>query len=236
MRHFINIVERASAIPDFTTFVTDKLINELVEMGTWTHHGSELPIWWVEGAGGYFKGEDESLKEQDFYEALEQDRQAVLSVLKRFVIARAGWIQRDITSGQSGYPVTADAPLHRAMMVNDQWLAALANPGSSPIALGLFWGLGHVEPWGANYEETKGVFPHMVEIVTKIRHVDIDWYETFRSRLDWSLGDDEGEIRLIPNSPIDHIERVTLEGSDTHPEMARASHSFPIHPSHKFKA
>jgi hypothetical protein len=239
MRKFIDIVESANGlVPDFSQFVTPQLINELITTGLWTHHGSGLDEWWEEGGGlDYFQGEDKSLGDLDFYSALEQDKVATTTILERFLRARAGWIQRELVSGEySGTPLVIDAPLHRAVMVNDRWLEAMSQPRKGPLPLGIFWGLGVVEPWGAKYDETKDHFPHMVEVVTKVRHVSINWYETFRSRLDWLNGDQESEIQLYPGSTIAHIERITLQASNINPALALKTPPIPVHPSATFIA
>lgn len=97
----MDIVEEASGfkVPDFRTFVTDNLIAHLMTSDLWTPHGSELSVWWEEGALDYWNGEDEGLAGLDWEEAKRQDHAAVGRILHNFLIARAGWIQRTFTSG-----------------------------------------------------------------------------------------------------------------------------------------
>lgn len=239
MRHFIDIVEQAAGfkVPDFRTFVTDDLINHLISTGEWSSHGSGLDEWWDEGALDYFKGEDRSLRDMPFNEALTLNHAATTAVLRRFLEARAGWIQRSFQSGDHGIPpITPESPIHRAICVNDAWLAEIAKPQRGALPLGIFWGLDAVEPWGAKFDEVQDTHPHVVEITTRVKHVMIDWEETFRSRLDWLNGDNEQEVQLFKGSPIDHVEQVRMQSSNTQPELARALHVFPVHPSRTFIA
>lgn len=238
MRKFIDIIESSSGfIPNFEQFVTPALIDSLINHGTWTAHGSSLEDWWEEGSLDFFDGEDEGLAGLDFHSAVGQDRIAVAAILTNFVRARAVWINRSFSSGDHGIPpVTPQSSLHRAIMVNDVWIAAVGSAQKGALPLGIYWGLDAVEPWGIKREDAIATHPHCVEITTRMDQVQVNWEETFRSRLDWLNGDEESEIQLYQGSEIGHIEQIMYQASDTRPDLARANTEIPVNPSTKFIA
>jgi hypothetical protein len=70
------------------------------------------------------------------------------------------------------------------------------------ISLGIYWAVAgmadaHNAPTGAENE---------IQLITSLDMVKINWAETFRSRFDYSLGDEENEIQLISGSKIDYVE------------------------------
>lgn len=238
MRYWKNIVEYAmGGIPDFTQFVTPALIDHLLTTGLWSEHGSDLFQWWDEGALDYFADEDRALGDMPYDAALAKDRDAVASVLKRFVLARAGYINRSLKGTSTAMQsANAESPLYRAICVNDQWLKAITTAQRGALPVGIYWGLDHVEPWGANFEETSVHYPHVVEITTRLKHVAVNWEETFLSRIDWLNGDEEQEIQLHKGSAIEVVESIKLTSSQTHPEKARQMPELEFHPGLRFIA
>jgi hypothetical protein len=235
MRKWMKLIERAEiGVPDFKQFVTPQLIDELLTTGVWSPHGSGVDDWWDEGSGDYNDSYDAALTNLPLSTAMKCNEKAVRDILHRFLLARADWIHRNLTSGDHGIaPMTPESPLHRAIVVSDVWIEAMQHPRRGALPLGIYWGLGAVEAWGAQGMEAG---PHIIEVTTKVKYVSIDWYQTFRSRLDWMTGDDEQEIQLFPGSAIEHVERIIYHCSDVRPDLARENAVIPVHPSATFIA
>jgi len=216
MRDLINIIESHSGVPDFSQFVTPELVNKLISHGLWSDHGSELSVWWEEGAGDYMSPEDFANKIEDFDDALQANPELVKNTLLKFLQARTGFIDR-IMSGEYGdEPITPTTVISRIIMVDEKFIEQLEAARNTTVKLGVFWGAGEVEPWGAKYDNINKT-PYGLKFATEIRHTQVDWKATFLSRIDWQNGDEEHEIQLVPGSPIRIITEIKIDTSNADP-------------------
>lgn len=242
MRHFINIVEdvHSLGLPDLSQFTTDAFVDDLLDKGMWTSHGSELSLWWEEGAADYMSPEDRAVvtdKEYantpDLETMLDKDPELVRRTLKKFLVARMGFIKNMMDGRYWARAITGESELKRRIMVDEKYLEQLPTMRHATIPLGVFWGTEEVEAWGAS-DDNIAKNPYCLEFTTRINHVEVNWVETIMSRADWSLGDDESEIQLIKGSPITAVERVEVVASDA--DLSWVGKEITVHPSVRFIA
>ena len=202
-----------------TKFVNDALVDEIMDRGTWTTHGAELNRWWEEGAPEYMTDFE---REQSGDEIYEEDPAFVKQIMRRFLDARAQFINRNMSE------LAPDAEINRVIMVDKNYLDRLETLRSTDLSLGIYWGSDHVEPWGASYDNI-AVTPYALRFTTLIKHTQVNWRETFLSRADWELGDDENEIQLIKGSPIYTLTEIEVESSNE--DRSYIGRKYTIHPS-----
>lgn len=96
----------------------------------------------------------------------------------------------------------------RVMTVNDDWLSRLDKTGKH---LGIYWSwnMNAAEAhWG--YDENKN---NELLIKSNVKEKYINWDDTIKVNMDYTLGDDEKEIRLYKNTPL-KIEIVSINGEE----------------------
>jgi hypothetical protein len=190
--------------PDFTSYVTDQLLDEMISSGKWVEHGGDLEDQW---AGGCFdhaiertlphlvgRPFDEVRHTPDFRQGL------------RLLLTRTAIEQRERLVSGCAYdglgPLTQDGIIHRG--VSGDVLDA---------RLGVFWSQLRDQSLHRFVDEETGGFL----LIARIGDVVIDWPATIRSRLDLANGQDEAEIRLVPGSAIiARTHRVRTIGGRTH--------------------
>lgn len=218
MRNLINLVETYSGI-DMSKFVNDALVDEILQRGTWTTHGSELFRWWEEGAPEYMTNSE---KKNSGDEIAHEDPAFVKTIMRRFLDARAQFINRNMSE------LAPDAEINRIIMVDKNYLDRLETLRSTDFNLGVYWGSDHVEPWGASYDNI-AITPYGLQFTTLIKYAEVNWHETFMSRADWELGDDENEIQLVKGSPISTLTQIEVEASNE--DRSYIGRKFTLHPS-----
>lgn len=206
MRQYINIVESAGfAVPKMKAFVTDELVNEIITSGLWTTHGSSLSDEWLPDM---MYSEKEhfpfNLSHQDTPRESWEKLKAEPNFrrwFKNYLVLRANYIQECFAGKHGHNALTGDTTLFRAIRVNKRWLGEIKQPSKGRLPLGIYWGVGEVSTWG--YVEDDA--PNLIVMSAKLRDVRVDWYETFRSRLDYDHGDREQEIQLEKGSVIENV-------------------------------
>lgn len=172
-----------SHIPSRDSFLTEQYIAQLIETGKWSTHGESLDRFIDDklacgdlpasllGAGDV----DDILIHPDF-------KTYLTDWLPRRFIYVVSLMKEEIAS----FPLQVNRTLWADNALIDQILADSGTP------VGIYWGTGATEAWGAAPK------PGMTEInvFASIGPEQIDWHETIRSRMDYSCGDDEGEICL----------------------------------------
>ena len=216
MRKFINIVEHAGMfVPNPRDFVTDQLIDRIIETHMFVPHGDDGLYDWFEEIKDTHLCPSE-LKEMDLDGATQtpQFREMLTYWVREL---RAPYVFNNMKH------LTAQSQIERAMYVSEEWIAALAREQQAPIKLGVFWSSGAGEPYGASMETREGKI--QIILTSHLANVDVDWKETFESRFDWRSGDEEEEIQLRSGSPIT---AVKIEDENYK--------SFPIHHGNRFIA
>lgn len=186
MRSWINLVENFDTKPSFSLAVTDELIHDIISMGKWVEHGSDIEDWWeqirVDGDLIPVAGFPELLK-KNFEEAR---RDPVFAEALR-------WTLTCSAEYYDGHLVlTGDTMVYRG----------LCNPnGFDPSTpLGKFWSTEEGQAIRFMSLDTK-IGGTAVMMTAKLKDCTVNWPETIRSRLDQSGGDEE-ELQLEVGSEI----------------------------------
>ena len=108
----------------------------------------------------------------------------------------------------------------RAMAVPEGW-ASEVSPGDP---LGVFWAADHESSDIAAYQGDQSLPQVTIEAVCDPEVVD--WKETLRSRTDYLNGDDEAELRLLPDARVEVVGR-TEEPPVSEGEYGTARHLEP---------
>lgn len=224
MRRFMSIVEHASglAVPDGKQFVTDGLIDRIITTGHFTTHGDDTLQEWFEECRSW-DYTPELLRDIPYEEAVATPE---FRQLFRYWMhdLRAPYVTRELRL------LTPETLVVRAMYVSDEWIAALSEPLSAPLPLGVFWTTGEAMPHGASSDGHIG--KREIYLVAKMSDVTVDWRETFESRFDFQNGDMEEEIQLLKGSPLPSVKFEAGERYDLGDDAPAIS----VHPSNKFIA
>lgn len=201
MRRWINLFEGSSFVPDLTQFVTPHLIDEIIDQNRWVHHGDELNDW-LDGSCYASDNANEIELTDDEAAALEAmpHEQALHTpefrkCVEHWVRQRAAGIAEEFRNGDSYSKIAPMGP--------DTVLTRLIRAQTPKSKLGVYWtelnaqGIMRVVP----DHETDPV----IILEVRAKDVQIDWYETLRSRLDYSNGCDESEVQLMSGSSVTNI-------------------------------
>lgn len=198
MRKFINIVESHGA-PSPMSIVTPAMADTIIERGAWTTHGSDL-----------YRFVEEQLGEEGLYDPDEDGDADEFIHSWRFKGALLDWMNRRagwVAAATSG--LTPQSILERTMYVDANWIASLSNDQTAP--LGVFWADQATNNWEPGESQTH-LGPIYIRMETTMADVTVNWIETYLSRFDWELGDDEAEIQLVNGAAIKEVRMYDESG------------------------
>lgn len=186
MRKFINIVENAQNIHDFTKWVTDDLLDEIISSGMWVVHGSELSEQW--DAGVFDSVVESTLIGQpwDTVRHTPEFREA----LRVTAVEMAIRANRDIAK------ITPNTTLYRGLSSDD------LKDGRT----GVYWSVDERQS-ASRFLDSRG---NGLLLRVRFSDVTVDWYQTFRSRIDTGNGGDEEEIQLQAGSPVKDVSVIKV--------------------------
>jgi hypothetical protein len=210
MRHWINLIENASQVPELSQFVTPQLIDEIIREGKWVHHGDDLDDWLDtstyasdnHGDLGLSPEEAEALEAMPYAEQMKTP--AFRKCVEHWVMFRVKDVQKTF---ETGCTYGSIAPFS-----GETILTRVVRAASPTSPLGVYWTelspkrIVRVVP---DHEEHPCVI-----LQVKAKNVTIDWYETLRSRLDYSNGCDEAEIQLARGTAVTNVRIGTMKYRD----------------------
>lgn len=188
MRHCITLCE-SMRIPSFIDQITDDLIAEIIATGKWVSHGSELSYSWI---NGLFDDAITALHPNFINKSFDevQHTQEFKDIL-RHTIRRIAKQHLDILVNGSKYdhlpPFGPESPIYRGI-----------SSDHTTGKFGVYWSQVEMQSLGLFIDQAHGG----ILLVAKAKDVTIDWYQTFRSRIDLGNGMDELEIQLVPGTPV----------------------------------
>lgn len=199
MRHWINLIETASLVPDLTQFVTPQLIDEIIRDGKWVHHGAELDDWLDTSMYASDNAEELGLENSEALEAMPWEQQRDHPDFRKCV---EHWVNLRVKDVQDTFE-TGSVYNSIAPFSGETILTRIVRAEAPKSPFGVYWtelspqGIVRVVP---DHEQHPCVI-----LQVKAKDVVIDWYQTLRSRLDYSNGCDEEEIQLKPGSAVQNV-------------------------------
>lgn len=199
MRAFIEIIIESAtdrvAVPSFIEHVTNDLLDEIIRTGIWVDHGpehsSEVVDQWDCGIFDYYA---EDIAPEIIGKPFDEVHHTpeFRKVLHHMLLHRAEEAYDDLVNG-SKYndlpPLSPTCKLYRGISGS-----SLNSDGS----VGVYWSQLKDQSLGRFINEKQGGYL----LVAEVKNVEIDWYQTIRSRLNLSHGGDECEIQLKRGTPV----------------------------------
>lgn len=174
-------------------FTSDEYIDSILKSGKWSSHGSDIEVFLEEKS--YC----------DFYpeELIGLSRKKVLTsevfkeYLRDWIPKRLNYIDSELSRDVKGFPLE----ILRTVYLTDDEVTSLIKGEKRDV--GKYWSTHAPELYGAGPEKGEGKSPYTV--IAKVNHDDVNWLETYRSRIDFCNGDDECEIQTKEGALIDFI-------------------------------
>lgn len=128
--------------------------------------------------------------------------ETVRAALREWLPKRLEWIERDL------FLMSPDTVINRVIGVTKETFYSIST--SDHLSVGIFWGAGDFEPQNSH--------PILIEFVSTLGGVTVDWRATLESRIDFDNGDHEQEFQLVLGTPVRMTEITTWsENSESIP-------------------
>lgn len=216
----MRLFEYEGSLPDLRQFVTNDLIQDIIDIERWVHHGSELEDWLAMScyatdnakAIGLTPEEAQELETMPYEEHLHHPNfKKCLEHYVNYAVNHFDGILRHGDPYEKLPPFGPNMSLYRCMVVDQTWLD---NPAPN---FGTYW-----SAVPAQARRFLAARQTNVIMQVEVRNVRIDWYETLRSRIDYSSGFDEHEFQLPKGSPIKDVNVTVLNTGEKMIKSGRA--------------
>ena len=193
MRQYIDIVESLSGhspiivedLSPISYFRSSDYINYLIKEWKWHDEGSTLDRW---------------IEDHEFL-TYDSPNELLIEELEKFLVNRLDRIDH-----QLGY-LNGSTHIERSLIISKDAVDDFFKEGNG---LGKYWATDDSHAyWGLDHAN-----PVDVLITTTLSEVTVDWKITIATRIDYDLGDDEYEIRLVEGSPIKSLTKSFVDGDD----------------------
>lgn len=193
MRQYIDIIENQSGrqiaivedVSPISYFRSQEYINYLMREWKWHDEGSTLDRWF----------------EDHEFLAHDSPNETVAAELEKFLMHRLDRVEYHLGV------LNGSTPIERSLVIAREKVEDFFQEGNR---LGKYWATADSHAyWGLEHEN-----PVDITVSTTLSEVVVDWKTTIATRIDYDLGDDENEIRLIEESPIKSLTEATIDGED----------------------
>ena len=171
------MITLATQIPSKSDIVTKEYISKILATKRWSDHGGDIDCFL-----------DDELLDEMF--GLSKDElvnlDCFIEFLQSWLELRYDYVVRDLKKVIN----TESIEIYRAVYLTDIEISQIQS--GTKLDIGYYWGASDVEAWNVDPNNDNG--KKLYVFTAQVSLMDINWYETFISRMDYDNGDQEQEI------------------------------------------
>jgi hypothetical protein len=193
--HLRDLFETDFPIPRENKFITPAYVNRLLKTKQWSRHGSTLDEWIID-----MENYDPNFPfDKNLQPAAIFKDPRFPDYLKKWLPKRYNFVVTQLRTELNSVRTGENLKLRRFLRVPQKWLSQFQNGNAK---LGIYWSADFSDIHEGNAPE-EGV---EVLITGLVPISSVNWQQTLVSRFDYYSGDREGEVQLIPGTPIQIID------------------------------